>query len=117
MVRVKNKIVASTFVEVLVALVLVMLAFGLGIGVYMSVVDSNKSVATHKARSKVVDILHEMNQNKAFIDHAIEEDECSIKITFATVSGAADNLQEMTIEAKNNKQQLLFIEQHYILTH
>lgn len=111
-----KKLKASTFVEVLVALVLVMLSFGLAISVFTSVVSSNRSLVEMKARAGVAEALEQMYEDGAFLDELIENDDYSLDIKFSNTAESETNLQLLNITAKNNKDQLLFEEQRYILT-
>lgn len=76
-----NKLKASTLVETLIAMVIIMGAFALGSIIFMTVFSSGKSGQELSADIILSNIVHDSYANNHFIDELIEIDNFQIEKT------------------------------------
>lgn len=92
---------AATLVEVLIALVLVMLAFGLGLTTYSTVLSSSGNEQRLQARMVLEEIMLHTKAQQLWVDQTVNHGQLRIEQTLAPYAGENDGLQTLTLTAYN----------------
>lgn len=100
----KIKCKASTLLESLVAMVLIMICFGIAMMIYVNVMSSDNNRQKLSAQLLLNQVALEGKQEKKYLDEKIEAGNMTIQKTVAPYK-EADNLSLLTLTAfdKNGK--------------
>ena len=98
-----QKLEASTLVEVLVSMVIVMIAFGLGLSIYFTVLKSDRNRMELEASLIINDIIAESNAQQRWLDETIKLDYLTIEKTLTPYEGMRDRLQTLTVTEYNKQ--------------
>lgn len=97
--RENNKLMASTLVETLVAMIIVMLAFGIGLIIYLNVIQSSGAQQKLNAHLKMNQIAIETKNKNLFLDEEYPSETMKIVKTMVPYDASSDNLKILKIEA------------------
>jgi len=86
----KHKVKASSLVEVLVALVIIMAVFVIAMGIYTRVTQSGISLSKMKAQKEMSRIIQESIQNGDFEGQSIERDNIVYEKSVTAYAGFSD---------------------------
>jgi len=103
-------------VEVLVAMVLVMIAFGMGIMVYFSVLNSDRNRLELEAGLLLSEVVEQTHQRQSWFNETLKLDHLTIEKTVAPYEGMRDRLQTLTVVAYNNNGKVITQCQELIIT-
>ncbi len=106
MVTINKKLKASTLLEALVAMVIVMLALGVFTTIYLNVLRSGDYHRKTEAGLLLEKIAMETKQSKTFIDTEFNLEEFVIIKKIITYEGA-ENLSLLSLKAFDKKEKLL----------
>jgi hypothetical protein len=106
MVKLKLRLVsASTLLEVVVSMVIIMAVFSVAIGIYTKVTMSGLSISKATARQHMNRILHESIENGDFQNAVLFADSVEYKKTVLPFTGYSD-LTVITIQANQEGRSL-----------
>lgn len=95
----KDKIKGSTLVETLVAMIIVMLAFGIGLMIYLNVIQSSGAQQKLNAQLQMNRIAIETKGKNLFVDDEYSMENLKLVKTIQSYSGESDKLKLLKIEA------------------
>lgn len=101
-----KKIKAATLIESLIAMVIVMLCFGIAITVYVNVISSGNQAQKLRSRLLLKKIAVETKQSRVFLDEKITLDEVVVQKKITPYNGMK-NLVQMNLKAYSNTEKLL----------
>lgn len=84
------KIISSTLIEVMVAMVILSLAFGIGLMTYFNIIGSTKSLASLKAQIILNEIAAETIIEQSFFDEELDIERMHITKEFVQYNGSND---------------------------
>lgn len=96
-----KKLPASTLVEVLVSMVLIMIAFGLGLSVYFSILNSDSNRLELEASLLLNEVVEETHLRQSWFNETIQLDVFTIEKTLSPYEGMRDRLQTLSVIAYN----------------
>ena len=81
MVRLKidNKVNASSLFETIVALMVIMIVFGIAMTIYVNVMNNSTSLSELKASLKLDELARETKEKKSYFDETIEDESTLIE--------------------------------------
>lgn len=97
--RENNKLKGSTLVETLVAMIIVMLAFGIGLLIYLNVIQSSGAQQKLNAQLQMNKIAIETKDKNLFVDEEDTTGTMKIIKTIQPYSAGSDKLKLLKIEA------------------
>lgn len=101
-----KKIPGATLIEALIAMVIVMLSFGIAITVYVNVISSGNQSQKLKCQFLLKKIAIETKQNHLFLDEKISSDEITVQKTVTPYSGNK-NILQLNLKAYSPNEKLL----------
>lgn len=101
-----KKAKASTLMETLIAMVVIVLCFSLGLLIYMNVVSSENRMQKFHANLLLKNIAAEVQKENEFIDVEIETDGLTVKQSIKKYE-SAENLFQLTLTAFDKKNRLI----------
>ncbi|WP_146198828.1 hypothetical protein [Pararcticibacter amylolyticus] len=105
MAELTKKIEASTLVEVLIAMVIIVAVFGVAIGIYTNVTQSGYSVSTTQSQQQMRKIADESILNHDWEDQELMEDSIIYRKTVSAWPGYQD-LVLIEVQALQNEKVL-----------
>lgn len=104
-IKADTKVPASTLLEVLVSMLIIMIVFSIAIGIYTRITSSQLSLSSRKAQQYMQRILAESKENKNWSDETLFADSISYKKTITDYPGYSDLLL-ISIQAEQNGKEL-----------
>lgn len=101
-----KKLIASTLIETVTAMVIVTLVFGLGSGTYVNVMSADNHIQKLKARQILNGISAESKKKKMYLDEKTSIEGFSI-IKIVTPYNNSQELSLLTLKAFDIKQKLI----------
>ena len=98
-----QKLEASTLVEVLVSMAIVIIAFGLGLSIYFTVLNSDRNRMELEASLLINEIIAESTAQQLWLNETIKLDYLTIEKTLTPYEGMRDRLQTLTVTAYNKQ--------------
>ncbi len=105
-----KRVAASTLLEVIISMVIIMAVFTVAIGIYTKVTQSAFSFSRAGAQQQMKKILQESIENKDFEDAVVQVDSIEYTKTVTAYAGYSDLLY-VKIEASQNGQRLAELKQ------
>ena len=94
---------ASTLVEVLVSMAIVMIAFGLGLSIYFTVLNSDRNRMELEAGLLINEMAAESHAQNVWLNETVKLDALTLEKTLTPYEGMTDRLQTLTITAYNKQ--------------
>jgi hypothetical protein len=101
-----KKIQAATLIESLIAMVIVMLSFGIATTVYVNVISSGNQLQKLKSELLLKRIASETIKAHLFLDEKITVDEITVQKKITSYNGSKD-LLEISLQAFSSNEKLL----------
>jgi len=106
MVKVKHRISAYTLIETIIAMVIIMLVFGIAMMIFINVVRTDRIVQRTEVFFKMNEILFETKNNGDYTDDSFGFDTYEIKRVVINYN-AYQNIKQLTVSAYDNEGKLL----------
>jgi len=114
MVKINKRFKATTILESMVAMVIAVVCLGIGTMVFVNVLNSDKDRSSLRADLLLNRISLQLKRAKLFIDGEEKAENLIIRKTFEKY-GDTDNLLQMTLQALDENNKLLFERKELIL--
>lgn len=101
-----TKLKGTTLIESLIAMVVVMLCFGIATTVYVNVITSGNQVQKLKSQLLLKKIASETKQNRLFLDKKTSSDEIIVEKKIIQYGGMK-NLLQLNLKAYTKNEKLL----------
>jgi|CXWL01.1.fsa_nt_gi hypothetical protein len=101
-----KKIKAATLIESLIAMVIVMLCFGISTTVYINVISSGNQIQKLKSELILKKVAMETKKEHLFLDEEITLDEITVRKKITPYNGLK-NLSQINLQAYNSNEKLL----------
>ncbi len=98
MARIKTQVKASTLLEVMMAMMVVMLVFGLAMTLFVRIGASQRSALKVQAQAEMQRKLLDMEQNQRWLDEEYETDQWRMVVVVRSMGNAQPDLQHVHIE-------------------
>ncbi len=105
-----KKLAASTLIEVLIAMVIIMAVFVIAIGIYTNITQSGYSISTTQSQQQMQKIISESISNHDWQDQELEEDSILYRKTVSAWPGY-DDLVLIEVRANQNGKEMGILRQ------
>jgi hypothetical protein len=113
MAKITTKLKAGTLLESTIAMVLIIVCFGIGTMVITNVLSNDHSHNAYRAKNILNDISFKIQTTKKYIDENELVQGFKIQKTFEKYLGA-DNILQMTLRAVDNNEKIIY-EHHELI--
>ncbi|KAA8476142.1 hypothetical protein BDE36_2602 [Arcticibacter tournemirensis] len=100
-----RKLAASTLIEVLIAMVIIVAVFGMAMGIYTNVTQSGYSISTTQSQQQMQTIIGESISNRDWQDQEVIEDSIRYRKTVSAWPGY-DDLVLIEVRANQNGKEM-----------
>lgn len=97
------KLKAATLIESLVAMVIIMLCFGVSAMIYINVLNGGNYRLKLNAHARLSEIAIESKNKKNFIDREIAGEKLDVKVSFSSYKGSELSLMHIAAYDKQGK--------------
>lgn len=104
MVKLNKKIRATTLIEAIIAMLIIVIAYGIGLMIFMNVSKSASSGLKLKATLQLESVLSQTKKDAKYLDEEIETDNLKIEKTVTKYEGNKSlNVLHIRVLSKDNK--------------